>query len=1028
MSASSLSFLRRELIAYGVRDRNLTLFGSGASPEVVDYLDLLPGSATDANGGKLLPDGVAESQGHPLLYVVNHARLADERDQARSDQIRQLRRVLGSRGDRAYLAIVEPGQLSVIPIALSRDAPPPSTSYRAGTDEAATLFSRLGLGLIRAEGEPERPDPLFDEMFRLLMHVAGRLVKEGINRPDVLSLVGRALFFRFLFDRKIVTPDYASRIAKGADRLESCFATAANAASTCDWLDTTFNGDFLPLGKGNSAGFFRALAPDTRESAFFHLSAILCDDEPRGRTYQKRLQWRDFHFAHVPVGLLSQVYERFSWEWDPHAKSTSVHYTPRRIANYVVEEAFDDLPDAVSARVLDPACGAGLFLVLAFRRLYRARWEANGIRPGTRQIRSILEKQLTGFDVSESALRLAALSLYLTAIELDPEPVPPGKLRFKALRNRVLFNWRRERDDPQEGPVLGSLGEHVGKDHRGAYRVVLCNPPWTSLPKGKRKEDRARLKQLAADFTTLSSGVLERRGLSELAKNYKNPDNAPDLPFVWRSLEWCEPDGRLGLVLPGRILFKQNSKRNRVPGLAREALFSGVAVTGIINGSNLSDTPVWPTMQQPFMLLFARNRLPRPNHALRFVTPYYDADLNGRGEIRIDSKSIEPVSVEAALAEPWLWKALAVGTPLDVDVLRKVNVADGRPVKEYWEETLGLVSGKGYQIIEGQEEQSDATHLIGLPNLDSTDYFRFVVDLQRKKLKLFSRKTALRPRPRDLYRKPLVLVKESPGSDRARGFALLSFDDVAFNESFHGFSAFGAPDGQLLVRYLHLFIHSSPWMHYALLRSPKFAVERRRIYKSDLDACPIIPWDRLPQEQRRRVAELSSRLVDEGDANVFAEIDAFFAELYGLTKRDAEVIRDTLAVALPYAESRDAACAHPTPEQREVFRARVESALRPFVRKLGREVHAFSWEACPDSSPYSVLLFGTERDPPGFPGELFQKKVLPLANETGASRIILETDGGLVVATLNQWRYWTPSRARLCAAEILRRHMAVFEE
>lgn len=34
-----------------------------------------------------------------------------------------------------------------------------------------------------------------------------------------------------------------------------------------------------------------------------------------------------FNFAHIPVGLLSQVYERFAWKWEhDNAKETSVHY------------------------------------------------------------------------------------------------------------------------------------------------------------------------------------------------------------------------------------------------------------------------------------------------------------------------------------------------------------------------------------------------------------------------------------------------------------------------------------------------------------------------------------------------------------------------------------------------------------------------------------------------------------------------------------------------------------------------------
>lgn len=1015
--------LRSELAAYGVGKKSLTLLGTSPSPDTVDYLDLLP-AAPDKQSAKILPDAVAESQDRPLLYVIDHARLADD-DEQRKRQVHQLSRLLGCRGERAYLAIVEPGQLRILPVTVSRSEPPPGVVYRAGTDEAKTLFSRLGLALEIFDGEPDHPNYLFDELFRLLTHVADRLAGQDIDKGDVLSLVGRALFFRFLRDRHVVQEQNVSQIAPTASGLRACFETAEDAAATCSWLDRTFNGDFLPLTKNGSVDFFKAAARKTRNGVFGDLTAILRHDEPAGSSYQRRLDldWEDFDFAHVPVGLLSQVYEAFSWKWDPHAKDTSVHYTPRQIANYVVEEAFSGLANADSARILDPACGAGIFLVLAFRKLYQARWRAIKDRPDTKQIRQILEKQLTGFDVSESALRLAALSLYLTAIELDPEPVPPSKLRFKLLRGRVLFNWRREGVDPVSGPVIGSLGDHVGPEHHEAYQLVLCNPPWTSLPRGK-KDERTYLDKLATQFTKVSQEVLVRRGLPELATRYRNPDRNPDLPFVFQSLEWCAPNGRIGFILPGRILFKQNSKNNTVPGFAREALFRAVAVTGIINGSNLSDTQVWPAMAQPFMLLFAQNRQPKPNHTLRLVTPQYDVDLNGRGEIRIDSKSIEPILPEATFAESWLWKCLAVGTSLDVDIVRKIRAANGRPIKEYWESDLGLFPPvNGYQIAAGQK-QNDARHLIDLPNLDSTDRFRFVVDA--KSLDPFARKTACFPRDRDLYRAPMVLVKESPGPDRQKGMALLSYDDVAFNHSFHGYSGYGADDGQHLVKYLHLFVHSSLWMHYALLTSPKLGVERRTVYKSDLDACPIIPWKDLDKTQRKAVLGLSQRLVNE-DSTVFDDIDALFAELYGLTKRDVEVIHDTLAVAMPFKKARKTACAAPTAKQQAAFRARMEAGLRPFFRKLRQEVRAEIWGNAPKLSPYSIVLLGTAKAMPAVPVEMFEADILPLANQTGASRIIQQVEDGLVVAILNQWRYWTPSRARLCAAEILRNHMAVFE-
>jgi hypothetical protein len=1003
--------LTAELQKYGISSKSVRTFAS-AGPDLLDYLDLIESRQPD----KPLPDGVAESQGRPLLFFVDESHLAltaGEQD----NKLKKLRRALACRGERAYLARVLPGELKVVPVSLE-DKMPDWKRYQAGSGDAQTFFSRLVLGQYDGRGEPPS-DHVFKEVFDLLKVGADRLARR-IERSDVLSLVGRALFLRFLRDRQVITERDTKDIAPKAKSLGACFDTIEHAVSTCNWLSQTFNGDFLPLSDGGGHEFFREAAKKTKDEVFSVLGAILRGEKPVGPSaYQLRLNWGDFDFAHIPIGLLSEVYEKFVWTWEGReARKTSVYYTPRNIAATLVEEAFEKLPDAHEAQVLDPACGAGVFLVLAFRRLYRERWKATGHRPDTRAIRGILENQLKGFDISPSALRLAALSLYLTAIELDPEPVPPRKLRFNALQRTVLFNCRRP-DDPEEGVSIGSLGTHMDAKFDGMFDLVLSNPPWTSLEKNETGT------RVADEFTKISQRVIEHRGGRLLADPYQNPDNAPDLPFVWKSTEWCRVGGRIAMALPARILLKQET----VPVRARNTLLELLEVTGIVNGSNLSDTNVWPEMNQPFMLMFARNRPPKPGHVVRFITPYYDTTLNERGEVRIDSKSVEPIEPEAAREIPWIWKALAVGTSLDVDVIRKLSAAGGRPFKVYWETDLGLTSGNGYQIKPEQEPQLDASFLQHLPDLNDTGLFDFVVESTQ--LRKFAHATAYRPRSLDLYRAPLALVKESPGTERENGWALLSHDDVAFNQSFHGYSGWGHPEADLLVRYSHLFVHSLLWMHYALLTSPKFGAERRTVYKSDLDDFPIVPFDQLSEKQKRQVSLLSGRL-ERSDKTVFPEIDAFFGDLYHLNTLDVEVIEDTLSVCMPYKASRDRACRRPDLAERQTFCQSLESLLSPFFKAVGAKV-AVKLERPVDGyldslSPFSVIDIGVREPQVVPPGDSVVRKVLRLATETGATRFIQEHEGGLIVGILNQYRYWTRSRARLLAAEILRRHTAVFEK
>ncbi|MEI9894591.1 MAG: hypothetical protein WDN28_12075 [Chthoniobacter sp.] len=316
--------------------------------------------------------------------------------------------------------------------------------------------------------------------------------------------------------------------------------------------------------------------------------------------------------------------------------------------------------------------------------------------------------------------------------------------------------------------------------------------------------------------------------------------------------------------------------------------------------------------------------------------------LNGLGEVRIDAKSALPVDVEATINTPWLWKALAIGTPLDIGVVRKVKSAGYGSLHDYWEKESKLVSSTGYQDKERQRPRQDAEFMHVLPDIHrpkrnflESPTPKFYVDVSR--LLKFAHDTLFRTRARKtdalaIYRAPLALIRASPGTERTDERALLALDDVAYNESFYGYSAFGHKDADLLARYLHLFAHSELILHHALLTSAEIGIERPKLQKTDLDECPFIPLEHLNGEQRREVLALSKRLV-RGDVTVFPEIDFFFGKLYGLDERDVEVIRDTLTVREPNDELGRRASQLPTAAESAAFRRASNPRCGRFSRR-----------------------------------------------------------------------------------------------
>lgn len=999
-----------ELRKFGISDAVTRPFASDSAHELVEYLDLLPSEVRE--GFPLPLDGAVEHDQRAVLYYLAEDRLSVAPND-RESQLLRLNRSLASRGERAYLAIVKPGRLEVAPVRLG-DVSPSWLEFDANSHEAINFYSNLVHGKIPGQ-ESDDPDLVFDEMYKLLLAGADSIAHK-IGRDNTLSLVGRALFFRFLCDRHVITENDRAKICESADVLRACFDNSENAYRTSKWLDDTFNGHFLPFRERGTREFFN----DLNRSAivFTNLKAIVRGLEPRGNSqYQHRFSWAAFDFAHVPVGLLSQVYEAFSWKWDPqNSEDTSVHYTPRNIAVTLVEEAFAALTDPHNAKVLDPACGAGVFLVLAFRRLYTERWRASGIRPDTKEIRKILETQLCGFDISESALRLTALSLYLTAIELDPNPIPPEKLKFKDLEGLVLFNHRAD-TDPDQGPVVGSIRPDIGNEFNEKFHLVLCNPPWSKI------DDN----DVVEGLDSASKDIVSSKD-KELGEGYQNPRGEPDLPFVWKATQWCRPGGQIAMVLPARILFRQGD----IASHARKSLFRLIRFTGIVNCSNIRKTKVWPDMDQPFMLAFAENEAPQDDSQFWFVSPQADFSLNRLGDLRIDAYSAHVLRSHDVLREPSLLKTLAIGTWLDAEVIRKVRNAPVTPFAQYWTKQLGLTSSKGY-VVSNKCEPSDASLMHGLKDIgDAKDLAcQFSVDADdcdAFTLAVLDRTRIRKDRvdPLEVYRGPLLLLKQSLPTDPEKGLAVICDDDIAYNQSFYGYSAKGHPQADLLVRYLQLFVHSRIWRHFLLCTSPKIATERPVFLKGDFDACPFVPLEQVPIDKHADIVQLSEQLANGSEAT-FSEIDTFFCQIYGLTKSDILVIEDTLVVRNPHDEL--GVCGSTAPKSQEIrnFISEVKKAIKPFAKRVSLNIEVAEHGDQSDKDAFRFLFVSTGEDG-GLSIPALQKLILQLADQTGASMIIQEQDGNLLVGILNQYRYWTKSRARLLAADILRDHFAKLEE
>lgn len=992
-----------ELMAAGVSRESVIRFDEDATPRHIRYLDLLIRSG---DSDTICPDAVVESSGHPYLYVVRRDRLGDS--SAVKTSLATLIRVLACRSDARFLAVVKPGSIDVYPVGLFESVPAPllSDSTAKNSPELRALLSGLTVGSNTSQVQSSTVSKQWLEalLFRLLTDAAHgiRQAAPKLTAQQVIALVGRALFFRFLVDRGIVREKDVATIGMTANGLVDMFSTPANLAKVCSWMDITFNGDLLSIGGKD----YQALMVEIGEGlgeVCRHLSSI----QYRAFGGQLPLDWGGIEFKHVPVDMLSQVYEDFAHEFVPTlAQATSIHFTPRRLAEIVLDGAFSALGSVSphEARVLDPAVGGGVFLVLAFRRLVAERWRATGSRPTRAVIRKILRRQLAGFDINRDALNITALSLYLAALELDPTPSPLTELKFEKLIGTVLHPVDKDglgRDD--DDALLGSLSTSVLNEYEGCFDVVVGNPPWTGF-KGMSKD--ALNKKLAQLTSVAEVQAKEDLVPQSLRARY----GSPDIPFLLAASKWAKPGGALGFVLHARFMFQPKAFE------LRKYVFKSVRVTGIMNFSALSQDPrLWPSNSAPFMLLVARNELPNSDDNFYFISPKYEPQLSVTGQFRIDPCAATPISLASVQEDPFALRAIYKGGLAGANLLKRVRVDNPASIGEFLLQRHGVQLSNGYQLGRPNKRTVDATHLFGLP-IVTTDVSPFGTGGANDEI--FLHPLAEWPREPSIFKSPVLLFRASPKRERHLRGALLYKTDVAYTNAFFGLSIAEHPGLEPLADLLNVLSYSEFFLYFQLLTSPKFGVERKSSLQADIEDFPLVSFDVMTPIQIAAVRAISNRL-QQGES-CWTQVDEFVSDLYHLSVWDRQLIQDTLEFELPFIENVQRASFKTTPEDRLAFVDTFNTLIKPFSEDDDSPMRIFEVNTeFGDGWRYVCVARLKERGQKDTPfSDIDPSQFSALAQSYWASRLTVELSGDCaIVGQLDQRRYWSKTQARLLALE-----------
>lgn len=361
-----------------------------------------------------------------------------------------------------------------------------------------------------------------------LRHTVDALTKvcvdgRAYSREDAQYLIGQVLFVSYLEHRGIVGQRYRTERTVGTLASLVAARDRAGLARLLERLKVDFNGDFLDRKAGLTSVWM-----DLPEIGF----SIVADLLNATDVARRQPSFFPYNFRYIPVELLSGIYESFLGK--TAKKELAAYYTPRHLANLVVDQALAGSADMLGERIYDGACGSGILLTTAFRRLLgEAEARLGGEPLLLRERIALLQGHIFGSDVSDAACRVTAFSLYLSLLErLEPTDVAAlcddENVRLPVLRGFNLFGGEAE------GDFFSSNNPNA---KRRDFTLYLSNPPWSEVdPQGALK-DWAQEQSCA-------------RVLNQLAAY-----------FAWQASLIMAPGARMCFILPMSLMLKPTSQQ-----------------------------------------------------------------------------------------------------------------------------------------------------------------------------------------------------------------------------------------------------------------------------------------------------------------------------------------------------------------------------------------------------------------------------------------------------------------------------------
>jgi len=676
--------------------------------------------------------------------------------------------------------------------------------------------------------------------YHLLQNIKGArevlVGKDGKKAKLINAILGKVIFARYLIDRKVkIKFDGKLRVWTNQEfcQLLDNPQEVQNFFEYLEDKEKGFNGDLFPLSDDE---YKQLTTKDYEVLKNLLLGYDFAINHPS--------LFELYDFSIIPIEFISNVYELFIGK--DNQKEAGAYYTPLFLVDYILKEtvekklyekqSIEENTKYAYCKVLDPACGSGIFLVETLRKIIEKYIEDTGIEIKSEKFKTAIKnlalENIYGVDKDLSAVQVAVFSIYLTLLDyLEPPAIETFK--FPLLFNSNFF----------EGDFFDEQATFNNKLKETEFTYILGNPPW----KGNGMDNIGK--------AYLSTRKKEEK---KLKKKFPIAVNNNEIAegFILRTSDFAQVDTQIAFIIRSSSLYNLGYKKEDTSAF-RQYLLEEYFIDRVFELAPVR-YEVFEKSNQPAVapaaIVFYRyaNGKNTDEHIVHHISLKQSRFFSLFKIFTINRSDYKKVQQNKLKEFDWLWKVLVYGSYLDFNFIRRLKDKYDS-IKDVISDESKFVEGTGIQYSSNPDYNSE--HLIGKDFLDSYGLLSFFI--VPEKISTFNKSKVHRLRDERLFISPMLLIREGIDMDTLTAKVALSQKNVLFKDSITSIKVLNAEDLDILNNIQAVF-STSLFSYYSVNTFASIGIERERVKNYNKYSLPYIELN--VSENIRKIEELKKEL------------------------------------------------------------------------------------------------------------------------------------------------------------------------